>query len=93
MLMEHFYRCLREDEPPPAQALRAAQRWLRDTTNREGRVLQALQCGAVDFFTQVMSRDPESRDFVQTPTLRDAAPGGVHVSRRVDCPQGLLQDV
>ena len=35
MLMEHFYHCWREDKLSPAQALRAAQRWLRDTTNIE----------------------------------------------------------
>jgi CHAT domain-containing protein len=34
MLMEHFYRCWREDKLPPAEPLRAAQRWLRDTSNR-----------------------------------------------------------
>jgi CHAT domain-containing protein/tetratricopeptide (TPR) repeat protein len=73
MLMEHFYRCWREEKLPPAQALRAAQQWLRNTTNREKaeyfkryspelsgkRVPEGV---AVDFFAQVMSRDPESRD-------------------------------
>jgi CHAT domain-containing protein/tetratricopeptide (TPR) repeat protein len=74
MLMEHFYRCWREDGLPPAQALRAAQRWVRDTTNREkaeyfkryspelsGRRLP--EGVAIDFYNEAMSRDLESRDF------------------------------
>jgi CHAT domain-containing protein len=32
MLMAEFYRCWRWDQMAPAAALRAAQRWLRDTT-------------------------------------------------------------
>ena len=35
MLMERFYRLWRVDGLVPALALREAQRWLRDTTNRE----------------------------------------------------------
>jgi CHAT domain-containing protein len=35
MLMERFYRLWREDGMSPASALRKAQRWLRDTTNKE----------------------------------------------------------
>ena len=35
MLMTRFYHCWKHDQLPPAAALRAAQRWLRDTTNRE----------------------------------------------------------
>ncbi len=35
MLMERFYRLWREDGLPPAEALRQAQIWLRDSTNRE----------------------------------------------------------
>jgi tetratricopeptide (TPR) repeat protein len=35
MLMEHFYRAWRENGLEPAEALRRAQRWLRDTTNSE----------------------------------------------------------
>jgi CHAT domain-containing protein len=35
MLMAEFYRCWRWELQPPAVALRAAQRWLRDTTNAE----------------------------------------------------------
>ena len=74
MLMEYFYRRWREDKLSPAQALRAAQRWLRDTTNREKaeyfkRYSPALsgtrmpEATAVDFFTQAMSRDLDRRDF------------------------------
>ena len=35
MLMERFYRLWRKDGVEPAHALRQAQIWLRDTTNRE----------------------------------------------------------
>jgi len=75
MLMEHFYRRWREDRLPPAQALRAAQRWLRDTTNREKaeyfkRYSPELsgtrmpESVAVEFFTQaMMSLDLDRRDF------------------------------
>ncbi|MBM4430644.1 MAG: CHAT domain-containing protein [Chloroflexi bacterium] len=35
MLMERFYRLWRADGLVPALALREAQRWVRDTTNRE----------------------------------------------------------
>ena len=35
MLMTRFYHCWKHDQLSPAAALRAAQRWLRDTTNRE----------------------------------------------------------
>ena len=35
MLMERFYRLWREDGLAPALALRQAQLWLRDSTNRE----------------------------------------------------------
>jgi CHAT domain-containing protein len=35
MLMTEFYRCWRKEQMTPAAALRAAQRWLRDTTNEQ----------------------------------------------------------
>src|SRR5262249_4692157 len=35
MLMERFYRLWRDEGLAPVFALREAQRWLRDTTNRE----------------------------------------------------------
>ncbi|MFI7501831.1 CHAT domain-containing protein [Streptomyces sp. NPDC049687] len=35
MLMTEFYRCWWWERMPPADALRTAQRWLRDTTNGE----------------------------------------------------------
>jgi CHAT domain len=35
MLMAEFYRCWQREQLPPAAALRAAQRWLRDTTNEQ----------------------------------------------------------
>jgi len=37
MLMAEFYRCWRGERMTPAAALRAAQRWLRDTTTEEKR--------------------------------------------------------
>jgi CHAT domain-containing protein len=73
MLMEHFYRRWRGAKMPPAEALRVAQRWLRDTFNHEKAEYFKLQSGAirhgmpegvaVEFYTQIMSRDLESRDF------------------------------
>lgn len=35
MLIAEFYRCWRWEQMTPAAALRAAQRWLRDTTNSQ----------------------------------------------------------
>lgn len=74
MLMEHFYHLWREKRLPPAQALRAAQRWVRDTTNGEKaeyfrRYSPTLsnkllpEAAAIEFFNQSMSRDLDSRDF------------------------------
>jgi CHAT domain-containing protein len=74
MLMEHFYRCWREERLPPAQALRAAQRWLRDTTNcqkaeyfqrykPELAGIRMPEAVALDFFTQSMSRPLDEQDF------------------------------
>lgn len=74
MLMEHFYRLWQKEKLSPAQALRAAQRWVRDTTNREKaeyfkRYSPALsdsrmpESVAVEFFTQAMSRDLDRPDF------------------------------
>ena len=74
MLMERFYAGWREDKLPPAEALRVAQRWLRDTTNREkaeyfkrySKELSGARMPegtAVDFFNQLMSRDLHCRDF------------------------------
>lgn len=67
--MERFYRLWRKDGLKPALALREAQRWVRDTTNRqkadyfgqdipELAVLGATKMAdhiAADFFTIVMS--------------------------------------
>jgi len=74
MLMERFYRLWREDGLAPALALREAQRWLRDTTNREKadyfrRDIPTLSTGkmpemiAADFFSRATMRRPADRDF------------------------------
>ncbi|MFQ5614455.1 MAG: CHAT domain-containing protein, partial [Anaerolineae bacterium] len=76
MLMERFYRLWRHDGLSPALALREAQRWLRDTTNRQKAdyfrrdipVLSGLKMPepiAADFFSRVMSHEqgPEARSF------------------------------
>ena len=69
MLMERFYRLWREDGVAPALALREAQRWLRDTTNREKAAyfgqddpellelagLRMPQMIAADFFSRTFS--------------------------------------
>jgi len=68
MLMVRFYACWLQEELEPAQALRAAQRWVRDTTNGEkaayfGQDVAALAGAlkmpdmvAVDFFSAALSR-------------------------------------
>ena len=74
MLMEQFYRRWREDRLAPAQALRAAQQWIRDTTNQEKAEyfkrysprlagMKMPEAVAVDFFTEAMSRHLDRRDF------------------------------
>ena len=74
MLMERFYRYWREEALSPAQALHAAQRWLRDTTNGEKAEyfrryspelsgLRMPEAAAAEFFSEVMSRDLGQRDF------------------------------
>ena len=74
MLMERFYRLWRTDGLAPALALREAQRWLRDTTNREKadyfrRDVPALSAGrmpemvAASFFNEATERRPGGRDF------------------------------
>jgi CHAT domain-containing protein len=63
-----------EDKLSPARALRAAQRWLRDTTNKEKAEyfrrysptlsgMRMLEATAVAFYNEAMSRDPDRRDF------------------------------
>ena len=79
MLIAHFYHQWQEEKLAPAQALRAAQRWLRDTTNAEkgdyfkryspelsGEYVSGLhmpEAVALDFFSETMSREIEHRDF------------------------------
>ena len=74
MLMERFYRLWREEGLAPVAALREAQRWLRDTTNREKaeyfkRDAPALagfrmpEMVAVALFTDRMVQDPDARQF------------------------------
>ena len=74
MLMERFYRLWRQDGLPPAEALRGAQIWLRDSTNQEltayfeQDALQSLQermpapVAAHLAFNRIR-RDPAARDF------------------------------
>jgi CHAT domain len=45
MLMAEFYRCWRQDGLAPAAALRAAQRWLRDTTTTQKRAHFTAELG------------------------------------------------
>ena len=66
MLMEHFYCRWREDRLSPAEALRAAQRWVRDTANSEKAEYFSKhmpEAAAVDFFSQAMSRDLDRLEF------------------------------
>ena len=74
MLMERFYCYWRKDGLAPVLALRAAQCWVRDTTNSEKAAyfereipeladMKMPASIAADFFSNVMSRRPEARDF------------------------------
>jgi CHAT domain-containing protein/tetratricopeptide (TPR) repeat protein len=74
VLMVRFYRFWRKDDLAPACALRAAQRWLRDTTNQEKAEYfkkyndevsgtRTHEGAAVNLISQFMSRDPDLRDF------------------------------
>ncbi|MBO9391097.1 MAG: CHAT domain-containing protein [Roseiflexus sp.] len=74
MLMERFYRLWREEGLAPVAALREAQRWLRDTTNREkaeyfkrdAPVLAGVrmpEAVAVELFADRMLQDPDARQF------------------------------
>jgi CHAT domain-containing protein len=78
MLMVYFYAGWRKngkDKLSPAQALRAAQQWLRDTTNKEKAEyfkrysprlsggVRLHEAAVLDFFNEMMSRDLDGRDF------------------------------
>jgi CHAT domain-containing protein len=74
MLMEQFYRGWLVAHLSPAQALRGAQRWVRDTTNREKAAYFARysptlagtrlpEGAAVAFFNNAMSWELERQDF------------------------------
>jgi CHAT domain-containing protein len=72
MLMTEFYRCWRWERMTPAGALRAAQQWLRDSTNEEkaSRYLEAAAASAEwlptevaeDFLDHLDSGSPDDRD-------------------------------
>jgi CHAT domain-containing protein len=76
MLMERFYRLWREEDGrPPALALREAQRWLRDTTNREkadyfkrdvpaiaGARMPELVAAEL-YVDRMLQQEPDARDF------------------------------
>jgi len=61
LLMARFYDGWQHEQLEPAQALRAAQRWVRDTTNREKRAYFRDQ--RPDFFRVLENRPPDRRDF------------------------------
>jgi len=79
MLMARFYAYWQQEGLSPAQALRAAQIWLRDTTNREKgeyfkQFIPALSGSTVannhlpsavarTFYNQIMKRSGKERDF------------------------------
>ena len=74
MLMERFYRLWKEDGLTPAEALRQAQRWLRDTTNREkaeyfqqdvpaSAGLRMPGQVALDLYEDRLSKNPTVRSF------------------------------
>ncbi|MFF7730855.1 CHAT domain-containing protein [Streptomyces sp. NPDC008001] len=70
MIMTMFYGYWRADGLPPAEALRRAQQWVRDTTNREKSAFFAAHLDTSDRFSpavatagweQVVLADPEER--------------------------------
>jgi len=75
MLMEQFYARWRKDKLSPAEALRCAQRWLRDSTNKEkaeyckryspelASRLRMPEGAAIDCDTDLMIRFLNDRDF------------------------------
>jgi tetratricopeptide (TPR) repeat protein len=75
MLMARFYDFWRDDKIEPVEALRRAQQWVRDTTNREKKdyfiqefVLDMLAGHAGDNVSDLLIRelvlpDPDSRDY------------------------------
>jgi CHAT domain-containing protein len=72
MLMTEFYRCWRWEQMTPASALRAAQRWLRDTTNAQKihQIKMALAkhegwlppAAARSFLDEISYLEPDHRD-------------------------------
>jgi CHAT domain len=75
MLMTEFYRCWRQEQMAPSDALREAQQWLRDSTNDEkaAHFEAAADAGeewlpyaaAEDFLDLLDSGDPDSRDHAE----------------------------
>lgn len=69
ILMDRFYKRWRVDGLAPDQALREAQRWVRDTTNREKALALAPDLAApLDeatgvLFMAVATQDPDARSF------------------------------
>jgi CHAT domain-containing protein len=74
MLMQYFYARWRADNLSPAQALRAAQRWLRDATNEEKAEYftryiaeqlgsRAPHSATIEFSSEMVSRSLDARDF------------------------------
>lgn len=89
MLMERFYRLWQQEGLTPAAALRQAQCWLRDTTNREK--ADYLRCDvpalagtrrpagvAADLYVDRMLRHPDARDYADPLLL-----GGFLFDRRL----------
>ena len=75
MLMERFYRLWREDGLAPVLALREAQRWLRDTTNREKadyfrRDVPALSAGRMPEMVAARFLQPDHRRRPGRPRFR-----------------------
>jgi CHAT domain-containing protein len=68
LLAARFYQLWRDNGLPPPEALRAAQRWLRDTTNREKLAdLTAARdphdTDAAELLWALRLRDPEARPY------------------------------
>lgn len=61
MLIERFYRLWRREGLPPAEALRSAQRWLRDATNRD----------LVDYFKRDLPSGARMPEMVAAEFLED----------------------
>ncbi|GAB3431348.1 CHAT domain-containing protein [Actinophytocola sediminis] len=70
LLMARFYQLWKNEHHPPAVALRAAQKWLRDTTNMEkvndlrNAVAPSVDQDMLSLIRNLQLRDPDARPYL-----------------------------